>query len=187
MQRYLLYDKKQKLMRNKFIENLKTRRSIRAYQDKMPHMDSIRKIAEAGTYAPNGQGKQSAKIIVVTDKNLRDKLSKINAAILGTNADPFHGAPVIIVVLADKSIPTYIYDGSLVIGNILNAAHSEGLGGCWIHRAKEMFLSKEGKELFHQWKIKENYEGIGCCAIGYSSDEELPCPRPRKKEFITYV
>ncbi len=174
-------------MRNKFIENLKTRRSIRAYQDKMPSMDSIKRIVEAGTYAPNGQGRQSARIIVVTDKSLRDKLSKMNASILGTTADPFHAAPVVIIVLADKDVSTYIYDGALVIGNILNAAHSEGLGGCWVHRAKEMFQSKEGKELLYALGIQGNYEGIGCCAIGYSSDEELPYPRPRKKEFVIYV
>ena len=174
-------------MGNKFIENLKTRRSIRAYQDKMPPMESIKRVAEAGTYAPNGLGKQSAKIIVVTDKKLRDKLSKINAAILGTTADPFHGAPVVIIVLADKDVPTYICDGALVIGNILNAAHSEGLGSCWVHRAKEMFSSDEGKELLSSWGIVGDYEGIGCCVLGYSSDEELPFPRPRKKDFVLYV
>lgn len=174
-------------MRNKFIENLKTRRSIRAYQDRMPPIECIKMIAEAGTYAPNGEGKQSARIIVVTDKKLRDKLSRMNAAILGTTADPFHGAPVVIIVLADKDVPTYIYDGALVIGNILNAAHCSGLGSCWVHRAKEMFESKEGKELLNSWGIVGNYEGIGCCVVGYSSDEELPFPRPRKKDFILYM
>ncbi|MBQ5664150.1 MAG: nitroreductase [Bacteroidaceae bacterium] len=174
-------------MGNKFIENLRTRRSIRAYIEKMPPMESIKNVAEAGTYAPNGQGKQSARIIVVTDKDVRDRLSRMNAAILGISADPFHGAPVIIIVLADKSVPTYICDGALVIGNILNAAHAEGLAGCWIHRAKEMFTSKEGKEFLYKWGIKEDCEGIGCCAIGYSSDEELPHPRPRKKDYIIYV
>ena len=174
-------------MRNKFITILKTRRSIRAYQEKVPTTDCIKRIAEAGTYAPNGLGKQSARIIVVTDKNLREKLSKMNAAILGTKADPFHGAPIVFIVLADKSTPTYIYDGALVRGNILNAAHSEGLGGCWIHRAKEMFESKEGKDLLATWGVHENCEGIGCCALGYSSDEELPPSRPRKKDFIIYV
>jgi nitroreductase len=174
-------------MGNKFIENLRTRRSIRAYIEKMPPMESIKNVAEAGTYAPNGQGKQSARIIVVTDKDVRDRLSRMNAAILGISADPFHGAPVIIIVLADKNIPTYIYDGTLVIGNILNAAHSEGLGSCWVHRAKEMFESNEGKELLNSLGIVGYYEGIGCCAVGYSSDEELPFPRPRKKDYILYV
>lgn len=174
-------------MSNKFIENLKTRRSIRAYREQLPTEESIKRIVEAGTYAPNGLGKQSARIIVVTNKILRDKLSRMNAAILGTTADPFHGAPAVIIVIGDKSVPTYIYDGALVMGNILNAAHAEGLGSCWVHRAKEMFESKEGKELLDKWGIKEDCEGIGCCTIGYSSDEELPHPRPRKKDYILYV
>lgn len=174
-------------MRNKFITNLKMRRSIRAYQSKMPPAESIKRVAEAGTYAPNGLGKQSAIIVVVTEKSLRNRLARMNAAILGTAADPFHGAPVILLVLADKNIPTYIYDGSLVMGNMLNAAHSEGLGSCWIHRAKEMFDSDEGKALLDEWNIQGEYEGIGCCILGYSSDEELPHPRPRKKNYIIYV
>ncbi len=174
-------------MRNKFIANIKMRRSIRAYQDKMPTDESVKRIVEAGTYAPNGLGKQSATIVVVTEKKLRNKLSKMNAAILGTTADPFHGAPIVITVLADKKVPTYIYDGALVLGNILNAAHSEGLGSCWVHRAKEIFESKEGKALLKEWNIQGDYEGIGFCTLGYSSDEELPHPRPRKKNYAIYV
>ena len=163
------------------------RRSIRAYQDKIPPTESIKMVAEAGTYAPNGLGRQSATIVVVTEKTLRDRLSQMNAAILGTAADPFHGAPVVLIVFADKSVPTYIYDGTLVMGNMLNAAHSEGLGSCWIHRAKEMFESDEGEALLKEWGVPENCEGIGCCVLGYSSDEELPHPRPRKKNFIIYT
>ena len=174
-------------MGNKFIANLKMRRSIRAYQDKKPSPESIRRIAEAGSYAPNGLGKQSATIVVVTEKSLRDRLAKMNTAILGNSADPFHGAPMVLIVFADRSVPTYIYDGALVMGNMLNAAHSEGLGSCWVHRAKEMFESKEGKALLDEWGLKGNLEGIGCCVLGYSSDEELPPARPRKKDYIIYV
>lgn len=174
-------------MENKFIANLKMRRSIRSYKSEVPPPECISKIAEAGTYAPNGSGKQSAVIVVITNKDLRNKLSKMNADILGSNIDPFYGAPVVLAVLANKNIPTYIYDGSLVMGNLLNAAHSEGLGGCWIHRAKEMFESEEGKELLKEWGIEGEYEGIGNCILGYSSDEELPYPRPRKRNYIYYV
>ena len=174
-------------MSNIFITNLKMRRSIRAYKEEMPPRDSIERIMEAGTFAPNGLGKQSAIIIAVTNKEIRDKMSRLNAAILGSSADPFYGAPVVLMVLADKSIPTYIYDGSLVMGNMLNAAHSEGLGACWIHRAKEMFECEEGKELLKSLNISGDYEGIGNCIIGYSSDEELPHPRPRKKDFVYRV
>ena len=174
-------------MENKFITNLKMRRSIRAYQTKMPTKESIKRIAEAGSYAPNGLGKQSATIVVVTDKSLRDKLSKINAEILGITADPFHGAPALLIVLADRDVSTYIYDGALVMGNMLNAAHAEGLGSCWVHRAKETFASDEGKALLHKWGLKGNLEGIGFCVLGYSSDEESPHPRPRKENYIIYT
>lgn len=174
-------------MGNRFITNLKMRRSIRAYLAKMPSPESIKRISEAGSYAPNGLGKQSATIVVVTEKSLRDRLSKMNAAILGSSADPFHGAPMVLIVFADRSVPTYIYDGALVMGNMLNAAHSEGLGSCWVHRAKEMFEGEEGKALLSEWGLQGELEGIGCCVLGYSSDEELPQPRPRKKDYIIYV
>ena len=94
---------------------------------------------------------------------------------------------MVLIVFADRSVPTYIYDGALVMGNMLNAAHSEGLGSCWVHRAKEMFESKEGKALLGEWGLREELEGIGCCVLGYSSDEELPPARPRKKDYIIYV
>lgn len=174
-------------MENKFIANLKMRRSIRSYKNDVPPLECISRIAEAGTYAPNGLGKQSAIIIVVTDKDLRNKLSRMNADILGSDTDPFYGAPVVMIVLANKNTATYIYDGALVMGNLLNAAHSEGLGGCWIHRAKEMFESDEGKKLLKNWGIDGEYEGIGNCILGYYSDEELPHPRPRKKNYIYYI
>jgi nitroreductase len=182
--RYNIFIKKESTMENKFITNLKMRRSIRAYTDKMPPPVSIERIIEAGTYAPNGLGRQSAIIIAVTNREIRDRMSGLNAAILGSTADPFYGAPVALMVLADRSIPTYIYDGSLVMGNMLNAAHSEGLGACWIHRAKEMFEHEEGKKLLKKLGIDGDYEGIGICIVGCPSDEELPHPRPRKPDYV---
>ena len=132
---------------NNALEVLKTRRAVRAYQDKMPEKELIDQILEAGTYAPTGMGKQSPVIVAVTNKDVRDRLSKLNADIMGRDTDPFYGAPVVLVVLADKQYPTYLYDGSLVMGNLMNAAHALGLGSCWIHRAKEVFETPEGKEL----------------------------------------
>ena len=128
------------------LETLYTRRSIKGFTDQMPSQTDIDKITKAGTTAPTGMGMQSPLIIVVKNKALRDELSKMNAEILGTTADPFYNAPVIIVVLADKSRGTYLNDGSLVMGNMLNAAHAVGLGACWIHRAKQVFESQRGKE-----------------------------------------
>ena len=129
------------------LETIKSRRSIRKYKsDKVPQ-DKLEKIIEAGTYAATGMGKQSPIIVAVTNKELRDKLSAMNAKIMGTNTDPFYGAPVVLIVLADKSRPTYLYDGSLVMGNLMLEAEAQGIGSCWIHRAKEEFESEEGKEI----------------------------------------
>ena len=135
---------------NKVLEVLKTRRAIRAYQDKMPEKELITQIVEAGTYAPTGMGKQSPIIVAVTNKEIRNRLSQLNAGIMGSESDPFYGAPVVLVVLADKQCPTYLYDGALVMGNLLNAAHAVGLGSCWIHRAKEVFDTPEGKSLLRE-------------------------------------
>ena len=124
---------------NESIKNMIERRSIRAYKPDMVKKKDIEEIVKAGTYAATGMNRQSPVIIAVTDQETRDKLSAMNAAIMGTDTDPFYGAPVVLIVLADKSRPTYLYDGSLVMGNMMNAAHSLGLGSCWIHRAKEEF------------------------------------------------
>ena len=121
------------------INNLKTRRSIRKYKEDMVPMEIIEKICEAGTYAPTGMNRQAPIIVAITNKEVRDQISKLNGAVMNSQNDPFYGAPVVLVVLADKNIPTYLYDGSLVMQNLMLAAHEYGLGSCWIHRAKEVF------------------------------------------------
>lgn len=168
---------------NEAMENLLTRRSIRKYKPDMVPADVLNRILEAGMYAPSGKGRQAAIILAVTNKALRDQLSKMNAAILGWEKDPFFGAPVVLVVLADRSVPTYVYDGSLVMGNLMNAAHAEGLGSCWINRAKEEFNSEEGKAILKSIGIEGDYEGIGHCIVGYA-DEEPRQPAERKKSFV---
>lgn len=168
---------------NQTLEVLKTRRAIRAYQDKMPEKELIEKILEAGTYAPTGMGYQSPVIVAVTNREIRDRLSRLNARVMGTDSDPFYGAPVVLVVLADKNRPTYLYDGSLVMGNLMNAAHAVGLGSCWIHRAKEVFETAEGKALLKDWDIEGDYEGIGNCILGYNA-QEAPQPKPRKAGYV---
>ena len=172
--------------KNETVENLKTRRSIRAYQDRMPSKEILEQIAEAGTYAPTGKGSQSPIIVAVTDKAMRDSLSRLNAAVMGTKTDPFYGAPVVMVVLADRKYPTYLYDGALVMGNLLNAAHALGLGSCWIHRAKEVFDTEEGKALLKSWGIEGDYEGIGNCILGYPA-QEAPAPKARKSDYVRFV
>ena len=117
---------------------------------------------------------------------LRDKLSKMNAEVMGTVSDPFYGAPVVLVVLADKSRPTYVYDGSLVMGNLMLAAHELGIASCWIHRAKEEFESPEGKEILRSLGIEGDYEGIGHCILGYA-DMEAPKAAPRKENYVYFA
>lgn len=153
---------------NEIIKAMETRRSIRGYKEDMVPEELIAEVVEAGTYAATGMGRQSPIILAVTNKEVRDRLSKVNAEIMGTTGDPFYGAPVVLVVLADKSRPTYLYDGSLVMGNLMLAAHSLGLGSCWIHRAKETFEREEGKAILKELGIEGDYEGIGNCVIGYA-------------------
>ncbi|MBQ7585623.1 MAG: nitroreductase [Desulfovibrionaceae bacterium] len=171
---------------NPILEAIKMRRSCRKFKaDPLPD-DLLKQIAEAGSFAASGMGKQPCKIVVVRDKATRDQLSAMNAKIMGVTSDPFYGAPVCMIVLADKARPTYVYDGSLVIGNLMLAAHALGVGSCWIHRAKEEFESEEGKALLKAWGITGDYEGIGHCVLGYM-DTELPKAAPRKSDFILLV
>ena len=172
--------------KNQVLENMKTRRSIRKYKPDMVPKEIIEKIAEAGTYAATGMGKQSPIIIAVTNKELRDRLSKMNAQVMGSNSDPFYGAPVVLIVLANKNYGTYVYDGSLVMGNLMLAAHELGIASCWIHRAKEEFETEWGKELLKSLGIEEEYVGIGHCALGYVEGDE-PKAAPRKENRVYYV
>ena len=168
------------------LETIKSRRSIRKYKSDMVPQDKLEKIIEGGTYAATGMGKQSPIIVAVTNKELRDKLSAMNAKIMGTNTDPFYGAPVVLIVLADKSRPTYLYDGSLVMGNLMLEAEAQGIGSCWIHRAKEEFESEEGKEILKSLGIEGDYEGIGHCVLGFA-DGPAPKAAPRKDSYVYYV
>ena len=169
------------------IENILTRRSIKKYKSDPVPKELIEKIVEAGTYAASGLNRQAPIILAVTDKQVRDELSFINA---GKDpfkrADPFYNAPCVLVVLADKSVPTYLYDGTLVMANLMLAAHGLGLGACWIHRAKETFELPEGKALLKKLGIEGDYEGIGNCIVGYP-DCEYPAAKPRKENWVYYI
>ena len=162
---------------------LKTRRSCRAYKPELIEEEKLDAIIEAGTYAATGMGRQSPIIIAVTDPALRNKLSEMNAAIMGVDFDPFYVAPELLIVLAGKAVPTYIYDGSLVMGNLMNAAADLGVASCWIHRAKEEFESAEGKAILKELGIEGDYEGIGHLILGYAAKPEA-APAPRKGNYI---
>ena len=170
------------------LKTLETRRSCRAYKPQLIEEEKLQAIIKAGTYAATGMGRQSPIIIAVTNKELRDKLSAMNARIMGKSEDfdPFYGAPELLIVLADKSAPTYLYDGTLVMGNLMNAAADLGVDSCWIHRAKEEFASLEGKEILKSLGIEGDYEGIGHLVLGYA-DGPLKEAAPRKEDYVYYV
>ena len=170
------------------LTKMKTRRSIRKYKPDAVGQELLDQIIEAGLYAASGKGQQAAIIIQVTKKELRDKIAEMNAEIGGWDKgfDPFYGAPAMLIVLGRKDWPTHVYDGSLVLGNMMLAAHALGLGSCWIHRAKEEFESEEGKEILKSLGIEGDYEGIGHCVLGYA-DGPAPKAAPRKDSYVYYV
>ena len=173
---------------NETLKVLETRRSCRKFKPDMIKDEELQAIVKAGTYAATGMGKQSPIIIAVTDKELRDKISEVNRKIGGWNEgfDPFYGAPVILIVLADKNVSTHVYDGSLVMGNLMNAAESLGVASIWIHRAKEEFESEFGKELLKKLGVEGDFEGIGHCALGYAA-EPAKDAAPRKTNYVYYI
>ena len=167
------------------IENMLTRRSCRAYTDAPVEEEKLEQIVKAGQHAASGMGRQSPTFIVVTDSDTVTKLSHMNAAVMGSDNDPFYGAKTVVVVLVDSSVPTCIEDGSLAMGNLMNAAHALGVSSCWIHRAKEVFESDEGKELLAQWGLPADgsLRGVGHCILGYAAAPAGE-PKPRRKNVV---
>lgn len=173
---------------NEIIKAMEERRSIRKFKPDMPAKQDLEQIIEAGLYAANGMGQQATITIAVTNKELRDELSEINRKIGGWDEgfDPFYGAPAILLVLANKERSTYVYDGSLVMGNMMLAAHTLGLGSIWIHRAKEEFEMTEYKQLLKKLGIEGEWEGIAHCTVGYT-DGELPQAADRKEGRVFWI
>lgn len=167
------------------MENLLTRRSVRKYKKDAVPGDVLDRIIEAGTYAATAKNKQDPIIVAVTNPEVIQTLSKMNAVVLGTESDPFFGAPVCLVVLAERANVNHVYDGTLVMGNLMLACHAEGLGSCWINRAREVFDTDEGKALLKSWGVEGDYEGIGHCVLGYADEE--PITKPRKENYVYYV
>ena len=171
---------------NETLQTILSRKSVKKFKGEQVPENLVEKIVAAGLAAPSGLNKQSPIILVIRDRQVRDELSFFNA---GKDpfkrADPFYGAPCVLVVLADKSVPTYIYDGSLVMENMLLAAHSLGLGACWIHRARETFEQEQWKEFLKKHGIEGDYEGIGNCVIGYADMQ--PQEKPRKENRVFYI
>lgn len=172
---------------NEVLQNLKTRRSCRSFRQEQLSEADLAPILEAGTWAASGMNRQAGKLVVVQDPAVREQLRRMNAAVLGNpDTDPFYGAPTVVVVLADSEVRTWVEDGALVMGNLMNAAAALGVGSCWIHRAREEFDSPEGKALLEQWGIPARFRGVGHCILGYPAGEGRPAA-PRKEDFIVRV
>lgn len=170
---------------NNTVSDIMNRRSIRKYKPEQISREELDTVLQAGICAPTGMNRQSPLVIAVQNKEVRDRLSRMNAAVLGTDSDPFYGAPTVVVVLADANSPHAVQDGSLVMGNMLNAAKAIGLGSCWINRAKEMFATEEGKQLLAQWGVEGDVIGVANCILGYP--DENPAMKPRKPDYIRYI
>lgn len=160
---------------------IKTRRSCRSYRPDAVPEDVLDKVLEAGTYAPTGGGRQSPVIIAVRDPKLRSMLSAMNAEIMGGDSDPYYGAPVIVLVLAEGN--TFVEDGACVLENLMLAAHAMGLATVWVHREREMFNSEKGKVMLRTLGLPETLQGVGAVALGYAA-QELPQAAPRKQNYI---
>lgn len=176
---------------NAAIDMIKNRRSVRSFKDEMIPRDVLETILEAGTWAATGMNRQSPIILAVTNRALRDRLSAINAQILNSmgrdgSHDPFYGAPVVLVVLADRNVPTCIHDGSLVMGNLMLAASELGVGSCWIHRARETFETEEGKAILRDLGVEGDYVGVGNCVLGYPMGS-IPQAKPRKENYVFWA
>lgn len=170
---------------NEAYKNLIERRSIRKYNNTKVSHDLMEKIVRAGQFAPSGMNRQIYAFVVVEDEELVAKLSKMNADAMNSSSDPFYGAKSLIIVFADTNAPTYLYDGALAMGNLMNAANALGVDLCWIHRAKEVFETTEGKEMKKTWGLPESYEGIGHCILGYR--EEEPGERAQRTSKVIYA
>ena len=171
-------------MTNEVLQAIEARRSCRSYEERQILPEELSAVTRAGTWAPTGMGAQSPVMVVVQDPEAIAYLSRMNAQIMGTpGSDPFYGAPTVVVVLADGGRPTWLQDGSLVMGNLMNAAASLGVGSCWINRAIELFDMPEGKELLNKWGLPDTLRGVGHCVLGYA-DGPAPAPKPRKEGYI---
>ena len=156
------------------LEAILTRRCVRNFAPtRIPSEELLEKVAEAGTFAPSGMGRQAGLIVKLYNREYRDRFA-------------FYGAPLLFIVFADKRQATYLYDGALVMGNMMLAAHALGLGTCWVHRAREIFASDEGKKFMQDNGIEDFYEGIGFLALGYLAGEPRQAA-PRKAGFIREV
>lgn len=173
-------------MKTEFLDMLLTRRSVRAYKPDPVPTALLEEVLRAGTYAPTGGGRQSPVLVAITDRAARDEISRLNAAVMGKDTDPYYGAPVLVLALADPASSTWVEDASCALENMMLAAHALGLGSVWVHREREIFDSEAGKALLRAWGLPETLRGVGAIALGYASGP-APAPAPRKDGYIVRV
>ena len=173
-------------METNFLEIIRTRRSCRSYKPEQITDDQLNLVLEAGTYAPTSRGLQSPFIVAVQNKELLNRLAKMNAEVMGVTTNPYYDAPTYVLVFVPEDAPNGVQDASLVLENMMLAAHAQGLGSCWIHREREMFATKEGKEMMKQWGLPEGLVGIGALALGYPDGEPSPA-KPRKEGYTRII
>ena len=173
-------------MENNFLEIIRTRRSYRSYKPEQITDEQLNAVLEAGTYAPTSRGLQSPFIVAIQNDELKARLAQMNAEIMGVTTNPYYDAPTYVLVFVPADAPNGIQDASLVLENMMLAAHAQGLGSCWIHREREMFATEEGKELMAQWGLPEGLVGIGALALGYPGGESSPA-KPRKEGYTRVI
>ncbi len=173
-------------MERNFLEIIRTRRSCRCYKADQISDEQLNAVLEAGTYAPTSRGLQSPFIVAIQNKELLERLTKMNAEIMGVTTNPYYDAPTYVLVFVPEDAPNGVQDASLVLENMMLAAHAQGLGSCWIHREREMFATEVGKALMQQWGLPEGLVGIGALALGYPDGEYAPA-KPRKEGYARVI
>ena len=175
-------------MDNEILKALRERRSVRQFKPEQITDDELKAVLEAGSFAPTAMGQQDPWIVAVQNSEIVAQLVRMNAKELGMDGNPYYGAPTIVLVFGSRpeQWPNAVYDGSLVLGNMMNAAHAIGLGSCWIHREREMFNTEEGKELMRQFGLPDGLMGIGSIALGYAATEPM-APKARKDNYYRIV
>lgn len=173
-------------MDNEVLKAIRERRSIRRFKPEQVTDEELKTILEAGTWAPTGHGSQDPWIVAVQNEQLRKRLTQLNAQIMGVSSDPYYGAPTLVLVFASKDNENNYRDGSLVLGNMMLAAHSIGLASCWINREDKMFETAEGKQIMKELNLPDGLMGVGALSLGYAASQPKTV-KPRKEEYYRIV
>ncbi len=175
-------------MDNEILKALRTRRSVRAFKAEQISDDELHAVLDAGTYAPTGMNRQDPWIVAVQNPAIISQLVRMNSMFTEQEGNPYYDAPTIVLVFCSRPDiwPNGFADGTLVLGNMMNAAHAIGLGSCWINRERQMFDTDEGRQLMAQLGLPEGLMGVGALALGYPA-KPLPPARPRKENYYRVV